>query len=162
VKHFPGLGRILGNTDFTGTDIDDNVTTWNDPYLQAFSQAIQAHPAMVMVSLATYSQIDPVNQAAFSPIIITQVLRGDLGWDGVVISESLGAAAVKHMPAEDRGVAFIAAGGDIAIFTTTADLQAAASGIKQRMESDPAFATQVDQAVLRVLTAKQQAGLIPR
>jgi len=160
VKHFPGLGRIKGNTDVSGEGTNDSVTTRDDPYLTAFAKGIAANPAMVMVSLATYDNIDPDHVAAFSPIIITQMLRGDLGWSGVVISDALNAGAVKSVPVDQRGVDFIEAGGDIAIFPGLDDLTAAADGIKQQMQSSPQFAAMVDQSVLRVLEAKLTAGLI--
>jgi beta-N-acetylhexosaminidase len=51
-KHFPGLGRVVGNTDFTA-DVVDSVTTPDDPYLHPFEQAIHAGVPMVMVALAT-------------------------------------------------------------------------------------------------------------
>ena len=58
VKHFPGLGRVAGNTDFTA-GVVDTVTTADDPYLEPFATAIDAGVPFVMVSLATYDQIDP-------------------------------------------------------------------------------------------------------
>ena len=68
-KHFPGLGRVVGNTDFTG-DVVDSVTTRNDPYLAPFAAAVGAGVPFVMVSLATYTQIDPDHLAVFSPAVI--------------------------------------------------------------------------------------------
>ena len=66
VKHFPGLGRVVGNTDFTA-GVVDAITTADDPYLEPFKTAIDAGVPFVMVSLATYDQIDPTHLAAFSP-----------------------------------------------------------------------------------------------
>jgi beta-N-acetylhexosaminidase len=160
VKHFPGLGRVTGNTDYTTSGIVDDTTTRHDPYLDAFAQAIAAKPTMVMVSLATYTQLDRHHQAVFSPAIITQILRGDLGWQGVVITDSLGAAATANIPASQSAADFIAAGGDIAIFTSVDDIRDAHDGLRKRMAADPAFAAQIDASVLRVLTAKQAAGLL--
>lgn len=159
-KHFPGLGRVTGNTDFSTVGIVDSTTSRDDALLTAFTAGMAAHPAMVMVSLATYSLIDPDNPAAFSQIIVTQMLRGDLGWDGVVISDSMDAAAVKAIPVAQRGVDFIKAGGDIAIFPGVNDLKTAAAGIKQQIDASPDFAALVDAAVLRVLQAKNAAGLL--
>src|SRR5207302_176745 len=58
VKHFPGLGRVVGNTDFS-SGVTDSITTRHDPYLAPFSAAVSAGVPFVMVSLATYEQIDP-------------------------------------------------------------------------------------------------------
>src|SRR5207247_2216462 len=73
-KHFPGLGRVQGNTDFTAI-VTDRVTTLDDPYLQSFRQTIEASVPFVMVALATYTRIDPNHPAVFSPIVM-QLLRG--------------------------------------------------------------------------------------
>ena len=101
-KHFPGLGRVVGNTDFTG-DVVDEVTRRDDPYLQPFAAAVRAGVPFVMVSLATYTKIDPDHLAVFSPTVIDGMLRGDLGFDGVVISDALGATAVAVDPAGHAG-----------------------------------------------------------
>src|SRR5947209_2918064 len=92
-KHFPGLGRVKGNTDFTSS-VTDSVTTRYDAYLKPFGRAIASGTQFVMVSLATYTKIDPYNQAVFSPTVMHTILRGDLAFHGVVMSDSLSAAAV--------------------------------------------------------------------
>ena len=161
LKHFPGLGYITGNTDLTADGIVDEVTTRGDANLAAFATAIAAGPSMVMVSSATYAQIDPGSPALFSSIVITQVLRGDLGWQGVVISDTLSAKSVAAWTPGQRAIGFIAAGGDIALFTSLADAQSAIADVTAQAASDPGFAAQVDAAVTRVLAAKQAAGLMP-
>ena len=76
-KHFPGLGRVAGNTDFTN-DVRDTVTTRDDPDIEPFAAAIDAGVPFVMVSLATYERIDPDRLAVFSPTVIDGMLRQDL------------------------------------------------------------------------------------
>ena len=68
-----------------------------------------------MVSLATYERLDPDHLAVFSPTIIRDMLRGDLGFRGVVISDALGATAVASIPPATRAIDFIQAGGDMII-----------------------------------------------
>jgi beta-N-acetylhexosaminidase len=75
----------------------DEVTQRDDPYLQPFATAVRAGVPFVMVSLATYTKIDPDHLAVFSPTVIDGMLRGDLGFDGVVISDALGATAVRSV-----------------------------------------------------------------
>jgi len=58
LKHFPGLGRVTGNTDYTPAT--DTITTMNDPYIQSFKQGIYNGADFVMVAIATYTRIDPV------------------------------------------------------------------------------------------------------
>ena len=78
-KHFPGLGRVVGNTDFSA-NVVDHVTTATDPDLGSFQDVIGAGVPIVMVALATYTKIDPDHLAAFSPIVIGNLLRGQLGF----------------------------------------------------------------------------------
>jgi beta-N-acetylhexosaminidase len=160
VKHFPGLGRVTGNTDFTTEGIVDTETTADDPWLGAFQTAVDAGASMVMVSLAVYDLIDPGAPAAFSPLVVTDLLRARLGWDGVVISDSLSAQAVRAVAPADRAVAFVRAGGDIAIFESAEEIDAARQGLTAAMAADPAFAALVGAAALRVLQAKEAAGLL--
>jgi beta-N-acetylhexosaminidase len=160
LKHFPGLGRVTGNTDYAAAGITDTVTTASDPAVQAFAEAIEGRPTMVMVALATYSQLDAAAPAAFSQAVVTDLLRGQLGWDGVVISDSLTAEAVSGVAARDRAVRFIEAGGDLACFGGVADALTALDGVLSRAASDPDFAALVDAAARRVLTAKAAAGLV--
>ena len=91
-KHFPGLGRVAGNTDFT-SGVVDNTTGPGDPYLMSFGSAIKAGVPFVMVALATYTRLDPDHLAAFSSRIIRGLLRQQLHFQGVIVSDDLGAAA---------------------------------------------------------------------
>jgi beta-N-acetylhexosaminidase len=160
LKHFPGLGRVVGNTDNVG-GVVDSVTTAQDPYLASFQAGITAGAPFVMISLATYSKIDPDRQAVFSAEIIGTILRGQLGFTGVVISDDIGAAAaVASMAAGDRATVFIAAGGDLMIVSGVAAAGQMAVAVLSHARADSAFAAQVDAAATRVLQAKAAYGLL--
>jgi beta-N-acetylhexosaminidase len=160
LKHFPGLGRVTGNTDYTTAT--DRTTTIDDPYLQSFKQGIDAGADFVMVAIATYTRIDATHLAAFSPIVINQMLRGTLGFQGVILSDDLGAtAAVASIPAGDRALMFLAAGGDLVISKTAEATHAMVLAVRARVAADPAFAARVDEAALLILRAKQRYGLLP-
>jgi beta-N-acetylhexosaminidase len=161
VKHFPGLGRVRGNTDFSA-DVTDTVTTPDDPYLRSFRAAIGAGVPMVMVALATYTRIDPGHLAVFSQRIMEGLLRQQMRFQGVIVSDDLGVsvAAASVRPA-DRALDFIAAGGDL---ITVESLQAAetmAGAVLARANADAAFRGQVNTAALHVLAVKQAYGLLP-
>ena len=159
-KHFPGLGRVTGNTDFTAAVVDD-VTTANDPYLAPFRDAIAAGIPMVMVALAKYQKIDPAQLAVFSPSVMRQMLRTSLGFTGVIVSDDLGATvAVANIAPADRAINFLLAGGDFIISKTVAPANAMATAIAARASTDTAFKARVDDAALRVLRAKAARGLV--
>lgn len=160
LKHFPGIGRIRGNTDFTATGVVDTVTTRTDPYLEPFRRGVAAGAPLVMVSSATYSKIDPANPAMFSPTVIDGMLRGDLGFRGVAITDDINAVAVRGIPASERATRFIAAGGDIVLTGDTASAPTLVSAIAARTAADPAFAGKVAASLTRVLALKRRLGLI--
>jgi len=158
-KHFPGLGRVAGNTDFTSA-VDD-LTTASDAYLAPFRDAIAAGIPMVMVALAKYQRIDPAELAVFSPTVMRQMLRVSLGFNGVVVSDDLGATvAVANIPPADRAIDFLTEGGDLIISKTIAPANVMATAIAARASSDSSFKARVDDAVLHVLRAKAIRGLV--
>jgi beta-N-acetylhexosaminidase len=160
IKHFPGLGRVAGNTDIS-TGVTDTVTTGHDPYLAPFRDAIKAGVPFVMMSTAYYSKIDPKNPAAFSAKIIGGILRDDLGFTGVVISDDVGAAAqVSSYGVGQRAVDFIEAGGDIVLTVEASQVTDMTQALLAKAQIDPAFKRKVDAAALVVLKAKQARGLL--
>ncbi len=162
LKHFPGLGRVRGNTDDTA-DVVDAVTAAGDDQVTAFASTLAGTTGrpMVMMSSATYSRIDPANPAAFSPLVIRDLLRGTLGFPGPVVSDDLGnAAAVQDTPVGARAVRFLSAGGTLVLTVAPATFPAMLEAVVARSGSDPAFAATVDAAVHTALLAKAEAGLL--
>ncbi|UOY02212.1 glycoside hydrolase family 3 N-terminal domain-containing protein [Blastococcus sp. PRF04-17] len=161
LKHFPGLGRVTGNTD-TSAGVVDRVTTAGDEQVAAFGAlaASPAHP-FVMMSSATYQQIDPDHQAAFSRTVLTDLLRGQLGFDGVVLTDDVGnAAAVQDLDAGERAVRFLEAGGTMVLTVEPSIVAGMVDAVLARTATDPQFAEQVESAVATALTAKARAGLL--
>jgi beta-N-acetylhexosaminidase len=160
VKHFPGLGRVSANTDLT-PGVLDNVTTRHDAYLAPFADAIRTGIGFVMVSTAIYTKIDPDQPAAFSPTIVTGMLRGDLHFRGVIISDDVGISKqLSGTSVADRAVKFIAAGGDIVLTVDATQAPTMTAALLARAQRDPKFKRQVDAAALVVLQAKQAQGLL--
>jgi beta-N-acetylhexosaminidase len=160
-KHFPGLGRVTGNTDVTASGITDRTTDSGDAYLAPFAATIKAGTPLVMVSSARYPKLDPDNQAVFSRAIVTGLLRDGLGFDGVVITDDVGAAkAVQAVPVGQRATRFIAAGGDIVLTADAGQASAMLKAIAAKRAASPAFAAQVDTAAARVLDLKVDLKLV--
>ena len=114
-----------------------------------------------MVGSAHYSKIDGETPALFSKKIVDGMLREDLGFDGVVITDDVGAAeAVAATPVGARATKFIAAGGDIVLTADPGQVPTMVSAIESRAKGDPAFARQVTASVTRVLTLKEGMGLL--
>lgn len=161
VKHFPGLGRVRANTD-TSAGVTDRVTTRHDAYLRPFRAAIGAGVPAVMMSTAYYTRLDPRWPAAFSPFVVGTMLRGDLGFRGVVISDDLARAKqVASFSPAGRALRFIGAGGDIVLVVEPDPLPAMYDAVLDRARRSATFRAKVNAAALRVLRAKDRQGLLP-
>ena len=111
VKHFPGLGRVRGNTDFDRRVVDDQ-TTRRDPRWPPSPPTIDAGVDMVMVSSAYYAKID----AGPPRRVLDRGHRrrccgGTSGFAGVVISDDLAAAAMADLAPAQRALRFVAGRG---------------------------------------------------
>ena len=160
IKHYPSLGSVTGNTDFTSDGILDTTTVLDGDVVNAFGTVIaQTQPAMVMMSLATYQAIDPSSPAAFSSTIIDGYLRARQGYQGVVTSDSLSAAALGGIPVDQLGVRLIEAGGDLACIGAPDYVTPILDGLNAKASSDAAFAAKVTRSAERVMTLKYQMGL---
>lgn len=161
VKHFPGLGRIRNNTDFHSTGITDPTTTKDDAYLEPFAAGVDAGAGLVMVGSANYAKIDPGVPAMFSRTVVTDMLRGDLGFDGVVITDDVNAQSVRSTSPGQRAVKFVEAGGDITLTGDASVAPAMLEALAAKAGKDDDFAQQVDASVHRVLDLKDRMGLLP-
>jgi beta-N-acetylhexosaminidase len=160
LKHFPGLGRVRANTD-TSTKAVDATTTADDPYLEPFRAGIRAGSEVVMMSSARYPKLDDDAIAAFSEPIVTGLLRDRLGFRGLIMSDDLGAAAaVGQVPAGERAVRFVAAGGDEVLTIRPPDAAPMAAALIDRAGHDAAFRARVTDAARHVLAAKERVGLL--
>lgn len=159
LKHFPGLGQVSANTD-EAVAIDEVITTTH-PSLAAFEAGIEAGADSVMISSAIFQQIDPENEGVFSEIIVTKLLREQLGFKGVAIADDLGVAgAVSDIAPAERAVRFFEAGGDLAINADPSIMGAMTEAVVQRAIADEAFAARVKASAGRVLELKQKVGLL--
>lgn len=159
VKHFPGLGRASGNTDLSRHVTDP--TTRHDPYLAPYRSGVTSGAEFVMVSSAAYPHIDGSRPACFSRTIMHAMVRSQLKFGGVVISDDLGTSALAHVPLGDRATRFFNAGGTMLLDTSIGQIPAMAEAVLAKASTDRVFAARVKRAVLTVLTTKAAGGLIP-
>ncbi|HEV7810828.1 MAG TPA: glycoside hydrolase family 3 N-terminal domain-containing protein [Candidatus Limnocylindrales bacterium] len=115
LKHFPGIGSSTTNTDFGVADV---TKTWSRTELEPFRQLIAAGTAdLVMAGHVVNGQLDPDRPASLSKAIVTDLLRGELGWDGVVVTDDLQAAAITKRFGRDEAVLLaLEAGNDLLLF----------------------------------------------
>ena len=141
MKHFPGIGFATHDTDSSVVTIGVSQTRLG-PGLRPYKTAIAHHIPLIMLSNATYTAYDASHAAGWSRVISETLLRDDLGFKGVTITDSLsGTAAARGLTASTLAVRAAAAGTDMILVTGS--------------ES-------ATQAVYATLVADARNGTIPR
>ena len=153
-KHFPGLGRAVANTDLERSEIDVPRRRLDED-LAPFREAIARGVPAVMTGHATYDALDPDLPAALSPEVVDGVLRGELGFGGVVITDDLGAGAVRDaMSVPEAAVAAAAAGNDILLLAQTPNAADALAALEKAVERGELDRSGLERSALRVLELK--------
>ena len=130
--------------------------------LVPFRAAVKAHVPLVMVSHALYPALDRRRIASQSRPVVTGLLRGRLGYDGVVITDSLEAAAVlarSGVGAAAEGS--VRAGADLILMTGSASWNQVFPRLLEEARRSPAFRRRVRASAGRVLALKAGLGLRP-
>lgn len=121
MKHFPGLGFATQNTDSHVVTLTESIAALA-PGLSLYRTAIGDRIPMIMLSNATYTVYDRLHAAGWSRAIATTLLRRDLGFTGVTITDSLtGAAAVRGVSPGQLAVRAATAGTDMILVTGSED-----------------------------------------
>jgi beta-N-acetylhexosaminidase len=155
-KHFPGLGGATVNTD----DAPATVRVPIDRDLVPFRGAIAAGVPLVMLSHATYPRLDAHRIASQSRPIVTGLLRRKLGFEGVIVTDSLEAEAV--LARSGVGVAAersIRAGADLILMTGSASWNEVFPHLLAAARRDEAFRQRIRESAARVLALKRELFL---
>lgn len=161
VSHFPGEGGVNESTAQGPGSVSIDRATLAERELPPFEAAVAEGVPAIVVSHALYSAYDPVTPAALSPPIYDELLRGQLAFEGVAITDDLQAGAIRAgLRAEDAAVTAIAAGADVVQISDPAAARRAAAALLGALGDGTVSAERVDEAVARVLTLKAQLGLL--
>lgn len=159
VKHFPGHGDT-GQDSHYGTAT--SYKTWEEMKameMLPFEAGIAAGADVVMTAhITTPNATTDGLPASLSYTMITERLRGELGFQGVIVTDSLGMYAIKnHFTPAESAVAALRAGVDVLLMPS--DLRAAFDGVVQAVEDGTLSEERLNESVRRILTLKQKAGL---
>lgn len=159
-KHFPGHGDTAGDSH-TGEAV--SYRTADDLHAceyKPFEAAARANCPFIMVGhIQTPNAAGDGLPATLSKIMITDALRGIVGFTGVVISDSMGMGAItQYYSQADAGVKFLAAGGDMLLMPD--NLNEMYQGVLDAVSNGTLTEARIDESVARIIAAKQAAGLI--
>ena len=157
LKHFPGHGDTSTDTHEGAAVVSKSLDELRAGEFLPFVSGIEAGADMVMMGHITVTLVDP-EPATISKAIITDVLRGELGWDGVVISDSLDMGALAGYDNGEVCVKFLEAGGDILLGIP--DIETALTSLEAAVTDGRLTESRIDESVQRVLELKISHGII--
>jgi beta-N-acetylhexosaminidase len=153
-KHFPGLGGATVNTDDGPATIDRSRAEL-EADLAPFRAAVEADTEFVMAGHAIYPALDPDDIASQSPEIVGGLLRDELGYRGVVMTDSLEAAAVRAVTdVEEAALASARAGVDVILTTGRGSYIRVFRALLAEARANPEFRRRVRDSATRVLAAQ--------
>jgi beta-N-acetylhexosaminidase len=158
-KHFPGHGNSSIDSHFTTVDVNDDAATIRARDLAPFRAAFAAGATTVMTAHVRYPALDPAAVSTISRPILTTLLRDELGFEGLCITDSLDMSGITQVedPQKVAGTA-IAAGVDAVMVTSGLERQLAAA---ERIALD-APAPRVLEALRRATPFRERFGAEPR
>ena len=155
-KHFPGLGGATVNTDDGPATVDRSRAELEQTDLPPFAAAIEAGVPLVMVGHARYPALDPDRIASQSELIVRGLLRERMGFDGVVVTDSMEAQA--SLATGDIGTVSeraVRAGSDLLLLTGRGSYAPVYEHLLALAARAPAFRARVREAAARVLALKR-------
>lgn len=153
VKHFPGHGDTQEDSHDGVAYLDRSLEDWWSCEALPFAAGIQAGADMVMVGHITMSAVDSQYPASLSPEVVTGLLREEMGFDGVVVTDGMEMGAIVDYYGADAAVLAIEAGCDLVLLPM--DAEASAQAVLEQVPEE-----RIDESVLRILTLKAQRGLL--
>jgi beta-N-acetylhexosaminidase len=164
IKHFPGLGNTTTDPHVGLPVLHRTISQWDSIDLEPYRTLIaEEQVRAILVTHELVPAVDPNLPASLSPALINGVLRNQLGYNGVVITDSLFMGAlIGHWSMTESAVLAIAAGADLLIGPYNSQTtQSIKDALSQALQQGVLTHAQVVQAVTRDLTLKLQMKLIP-
>lgn len=154
VKHFPGQGSTPEDPEKGLSSTDRTEEQFRSQEFAAFQAAIDSGADMVMISNMAAPALTGNNEpCVFSEKLVTEILRGELGFDGVIISDALDMAAISdYHTSEDAAIQALKAGCDMLLMPE--DFEAAYNGVLQAVYDGVISEERIDDALRRIYRIK--------
>ncbi|MFJ4922050.1 glycoside hydrolase family 3 protein [Streptomyces sp. NPDC088725] len=158
-KHFPGHGDTTTDSHYALPTISHTVEQWQELDAPPFRAAIDAGAGSIMTAHIVVPALDPSGDpATLSHPIVTGILREQLGYEGVVITDALDMAGVREKYGDDR-VPVLAIKAGIDQLLNPPDLRLAWNAVLEAVKSGEITEQRVEESVLRILQLKERTGL---
>ena len=156
LKHFPGHGDTSTDTHQGSATVDKSLEELMEGEFKPFIAGMEAGADMVMGGHITLTQVDDV-PSTISHEVITGILRETLGWDGVVITDSLDMGALSGYTQGEKCVLALEAGADLLLGVS--DIPSAVTAVEQAVAEGRLSVERIDESVERVLNLKLEHGI---
>lgn len=172
LKHWPGLGASSGNPDYTLPTVTHTRAQLNAVDFASFRQLLSRQPGMIMVTHVIEPAYDTQVPASLSPVLVQQVLRGQLGYQGVVVTDAMDAQGlIQYMrqqgyadPAQgiaEASVRAFLAGDDLIEAPIEQDrLAATVAAMTRAVASGRIPPARLHEALHRIIALKVRLGLL--
>lgn len=157
LKHFPGHGSTATDSHNGTATVDKTLPQLRQEDLKPFVSGIAAGADMVMVGHLTVPTMDDM-PASLSHKIVTNLLRHDLGFRGVIVTDGLQMQALAQYTDGKKAVLALAAGNDMLL--ELGDVPGAVAAIEEALADGTLSRTELDQSVLRILQLKLAHGVV--
>lgn len=159
LKHFPGLGAGNSNTHYNSVWIDRTFGQLAETEFTAFRGGIEAGADFVMVGHQIVSASGDNLPSDLSHVVVTEWLRGELGFNGIAVTDSHSMGAISNVyTSGESAVMAVEAGIDMILMP--ANLAEAVAEVEQAVESGRITEERINESVLRILEKKDELGLI--
>lgn len=156
LKHFPGHGSTETDSHNGAATVDKTLPQLRQEDLKPFVSGIAAGADMVMVGHLTVPTMDDV-PASVSRKIVTNLLRYDLGFRGVIVTDGLQMQALAQYTDGEKAVLALAAGNDMLL--EISDVPGTVAAIEKALDDGTLSRAALDQSVLRILQLKLAHGI---
>lgn len=159
LKHFPGHGDTYEDTHTSTVYVGKSRDQLENEELQVFRKGIEAGTDLVMVGHMIVENIDNTAPASLSEKVVTELLRNEMNFTGLIITDSLEMNAVsEHYTGGEAAVRAIKAGNDLLL--EPKDLNEAVMAVMNAVSQGEITEQQINEHVLRILEVKERAGIL--
>lgn len=161
VKHFPGHGDTSVDSHLGLPSVNNGLQRLKEIELVPFTEAIKNNADVVMIAHILLPKIDSKNPSSMSKIIITDILRKDLNFNGVVITDDMTMGAiVKNYNISEAAVKSVKAGADIVLVCHGYDNEVSViNALKNAVAKGEISKERIEQSVYRILSLKNKYKL---
>ena len=172
LKHWPGIGAVPANPDYALPTLSHTQAQLNAIDFATFRALLPRNPGMIMVTHVLVPAYDSSAPASLSPKLVDGVLRGQLGYDGVVVTDEMEATSItQYMQTQgysnaaqgvgEASVRAILAGDDLIECPVAVDQeQAIVAAVTQAVQSGRISQARLHQSLVRIIRLKVRMGLL--